>query len=93
MYTSIAGKSSFTIFIIFVFMYISIFFRFTELDLEGRYSAVREAVGLNIRQAATIVNQTFLLWRLHDTRICDPLLEPVNNEDLSNTDDGIVIYL
>lgn len=74
-------------------MCVSTFLRFTELDLEGRYSAVREAVGLNIRQAATIVNQTFLLWRLHDTRICDPLLEPINNEDLSNTDEGIVTYL
>lgn len=55
--------------------------------MEGRYSAVREAVGLNIRQAATLVNQTLLLYRLHDTRTCDPLLEPVI-EDLINSDDG-----
>lgn len=50
---------------------------------------MREAVGLNIRQAATIVNQTLLLCRLHDTRTCDPLLEPII-EDIINSDDGII---
>jgi len=60
------------------------------LDVEGRYSAIRESVKLNVQQTATLINQTVLLSRLHDTRICDPLLEPVI-EGHSNSDDGIVV--
>jgi len=65
--------------------------RYTELDVQGKYSAVREAVGQCVRQAATTVNQTLLLYRLHDTRTCDPLLEPII-EDLINSDDGMVLH-
>lgn len=45
----------------------------------------------NVLDAATIVNQTLLLCRLHDTRNCDLLLEP-SVEDVINSDDGTVIY-
>lgn len=66
-------------------------FRFTESDVQGRYSAVREVMGQHVRRAATIVNQTLLLCRLHDTRTCDSLLEPIS-EDHVNSDDGIKNY-
>lgn len=71
-----------------MFSYVHFILRFKELDVQGRYSAVKEIVGQNIRQAATIVNQTLLLCRLHDTRVCDPLLEPII-EDIIHSDDGI----
>lgn len=50
---------------------------------------MREIVEQNVLDAATIVNQTLLLCRLHDTRTCDPLLEPII-EDVINSDDGTV---
>lgn len=63
--------------------------RFTELDIQEKYSLVREVLNKKLHKAATIVNQTILLCRLHDTRICDPFLEPII-EDIICSDDGIV---
>lgn len=70
---------------------IFLLFRFTELDVHGRYSTLRENVEQKILHAATSVNQTLLLSRLHDTRTCDPLLEPII-EDVINCDDGIILF-
>ncbi|VVC33882.1 Hypothetical protein CINCED_3A021397 [Cinara cedri] len=62
--------------------------RFSELDIQKKYTAVREVLGKNLRQAAIQVNQTILLHHLHDTRTCDPFLEPII-EDLIYSDEGI----
>ncbi|XP_050530001.1 KICSTOR complex protein SZT2-like isoform X2 [Daktulosphaira vitifoliae] len=64
--------------------------RFTELDVRGRYAAVREVVRQHICHAATIVNQTLLLCRLHDTRMCDPLLEPITENHIQSDDDDTI---
>ncbi|XP_050434218.1 uncharacterized protein LOC126841666 isoform X2 [Adelges cooleyi] len=61
--------------------------RFTELDVRGRYAAVREDVRQHIYRAATVVNQTLLLCRLHDTRMCDPILEPITENHVNSDDD------
>lgn len=93
MCTSIAGKlSSYCNFINHTHTNTCLLLRYTELDVQGKYIAIREAVGQYVRQAATIVNQTLLLCRLHETRICDPLLEPII-EDLINSDDGMYYCL
>lgn len=52
--------------------------------------ALKEVVARNVLQTATIVNQTILLCRLHDTRVCDPLLEPIIEDLFIHSDDGIV---
>lgn len=65
-----------------------LFLRFTELNVQKKYSAIKEVIGRNIRQVATTVNQTLLLCRLHDTRTCDPMLEPII-EDVVHSDEGI----
>lgn len=44
-----------------------------------------------MRHAAARVNQILLLHHLHDTRTCDPLLEPII-EDFIYSDDGKIIY-
>lgn len=80
-----------------VFIYLNIFstlihivIRFTELHIQGKYPEIMEIIKQNVHQAATVVNQTILLCRLYETRICDPILEPII-EDHDSDDCGIVI--
>lgn len=53
--------------------------RYTELDVQGRYSAVKDILEQRVHQAAKIVNQIVLLSHLHKTRECNPLLEPITD--------------
>lgn len=59
-------------------------FRFIELHTEEvkAYRMVQSTVISNIRLVCKTVNQTMLLNNLHDTRICDKLLEPESSDDV-----------
>jgi len=68
-----------------------ILLRFSESNVQGKYSAIMEIVKQNVHQAATVVNQSILLCRLYETKTCDPLLEPII-EDHDHSDDGGNIF-
>nr|XP_018915153.1 PREDICTED: protein SZT2-like [Bemisia tabaci] len=65
---------------------VTVFFhcRFIELHTEEvkAYRMVQSTVISNIRLVCKTVNQTMLLNNLHDTRICDKLLEPESSDDV-----------
>ena len=58
--------------------------RFLEIHCEEvqHYKDVHSQVLNNIEAVCKAVNQTLLLHSLHETRMCDPLLEPETNEDI-----------
>ncbi|EFN84896.1 KICSTOR complex protein SZT2 isoform X2 [Harpegnathos saltator] len=57
--------------------------RFLELSSPevDRYSQIQKMLLAQIKAICRRVNQFLLLQSLHDTRICDPLLEPESSED------------
>ncbi|RZF32788.1 hypothetical protein LSTR_LSTR011434 [Laodelphax striatellus] len=61
--------------------------RFLELETQKvkLYSLIQRSIVKNISQVCKIVNQTMLLQNLHNTRLCNPLLEPETTEDDSWT--------
>ncbi|XP_050730013.1 KICSTOR complex protein SZT2-like isoform X17 [Eriocheir sinensis] len=53
----------------------------TEAEL-GRWRNVQADVVRNVRALVKLVNQTLLLQDLHNTRMCNPLLEPETSEEI-----------
>ncbi|XP_049806805.1 KICSTOR complex protein SZT2-like [Schistocerca nitens] len=58
--------------------------RFNEMenDKVRAYRDVQRNMIKNIKDLCKLVNQTMLLQNLHDTRMCDQLLEPETSEDI-----------
>lgn len=48
----------------------------------GRWRSVQADVVRNVRALVKLVNQTLLLQDLHNTRMCNPLLEPETSEEI-----------
>ncbi|XP_039298117.1 KICSTOR complex protein SZT2 [Nilaparvata lugens] len=57
--------------------------RFLELETQKvkLYSLIQRSVVKNISEVCKVVNQTMLLQNLHNTRLCNPLLEPETTDD------------
>nr|CAD7456856.1 unnamed protein product [Timema tahoe] len=52
-----------------------------EVGESESYLAVQKSIVVCIKDLCKLVNQTLLLQSLHDSRICEPLLEPESSED------------
>lgn len=59
-------------------------FRFLELETKEAklYSLVYKNIVSSIKIVCKTVNQKMLLQSLHDTRMCNQLLEPESTEDI-----------
>ncbi|KAJ9595165.1 hypothetical protein L9F63_013523, partial [Diploptera punctata] len=60
---------------------------------EAPYQNVQRNVLAMIKQLCKVVNQTMLLQNLHDTRMCDQLLEPETDEDIWKSISGAYLHL
>ncbi|XP_014246112.1 KICSTOR complex protein SZT2-like isoform X2 [Cimex lectularius] len=65
--------------------------RFLEIDSEEvqQYKYIHQNVLENIESVCKIVNQTLLLNSLHETRMCDVLLQPETADDLWNPNQSL----
>ncbi|XP_024942950.1 KICSTOR complex protein SZT2 isoform X2 [Cephus cinctus] len=68
--------------------HVDVYFHCRFLELASpevdRYRQIQKMVVSQIKAICRRVNQYLLLQNLHDTRICDPLLEPESTEDHNN---------
>ena len=53
----------------------------TEAEL-GQWRSVQIDMVRNVRALVKLVNQVLLLQDLHNTRMCNPLLEPETSEEI-----------
>jgi len=61
------------------------YFRCSEGEEEAPYRNIQRSVVASIKRLCKVVNQTMLLQNLHDTRMCDQLLEQETSEDIWKT--------
>lgn len=57
--------------------------------MEAPYRNVQRSAVASIKRLCKIVNQTMLLQNLHDTRVCDQLLEQETSEDIRKSGPGM----
>jgi hypothetical protein len=63
--------------------------RCCEGEGEARYRNIQRSAVASIKHICKVVNQTMLLQNLHDTRMCDQLLEQDASEDIWNAGQGM----
>jgi hypothetical protein len=63
--------------------------RSSEGEVETPYRNVQRSAVASIKRLCKKVNQTMLLQNLHDTRVCDQLLEEEASEDIRKSGPGM----
>jgi len=63
--------------------------RCSEGEREAPYRNIQRSAVASIKRLCKVVNQTMLLQNLHDTRMCDQLLEQEASEDVWKVGPGM----
>jgi hypothetical protein len=63
--------------------------RCPEGEGEAPYRNIQRSAVASIKRLCKVVNQTMLLQNLHDTRMCDQLLEQEASEDIWKAGPGV----
>ena len=63
--------------------------RCSEGEGEAPYRNIQRSAVASIKRLCKVVNQTMLLQNLHDTRMCDQLLEQEASEDIWKAGPGM----